>query len=140
MASSQSYSTRNTDSGTFTDLKQICPVITSFNKYKLPLLKEVIVLVRHYAETSHNYDGATLLVAKEIYQHWVQANVYPITTPAIRKRLEKHVKEFRTLSRQSENSRGATWIKRYNTFVDSCEKLYDVFWFHDYYFIFHNDL
>ena len=118
----------STRSVTSYNIEDVCPINPSFDRRKLPLLREVIGLVRFHVDKNFlTYDKAILETAKTLHLHWISRNVYPIAQRTIQKKLTKSVDEFRQLSRTTEDKKGPTWIKRFEVFSDSCDKLFDVF-------------
>ena len=114
-------------SNTFVNVYDLCPNVTSLNRKKLPLLKEVIGLVLHYVDENRSYDQSTVMVSHILYKHWIDQNVYPITRQGILKKLKKSVELFEKLAQTSVHKRGKTWQEQYEDFRKASYLLFDVF-------------
>ena len=130
MASTK-HLTRGSGAGVSVNFDQLCPPLKKFESEKLPLLKEVIGMVKYLVENSKeqypSYEDAINNVSHTLYYHWIQRNVYPFTVPSIRKKLQIQMQDYRKLYRQKTETRGPTWIKNAEKLMNSANTLFDIF-------------
>ena len=71
------------------EIFDLFPCASTIRKDKLPTLKEAIGVVRGYQESTNcTFQDATIVVAHELYDHWVSRNIYPNTRQGIKKKLD----------------------------------------------------
>lgn len=107
----------------------------SFTPWLLPTKREVVERMLFHlmpsgpskTERTCTKDEAAFLVAKELSDHWVQCNVYPMTTTNICKAVRKLYDEFRGLSRSSSKRQTEKWwLGKAKPFVEELERGFDI--------------
>ena len=74
--------------------KKNTSLVEEFQVSKLPLLKEVIGIVLNRKDAKLlSYDDATVMVVKQLMEHWKSRNIYTKTRKNMTAGLKKHVKE-----------------------------------------------
>ena len=86
--------------------------LKKFPRGKLPTLKEVIG--RCLFVGNFKSDATLVLVAKELEELWIECNVYPISTQAIKKKIKQDIQEYSRLCKYDKKKRGARMIKKYS--------------------------
>ena len=112
--------------GSITDLEKEYPVITHFDKYKLPTHKEVLGLVRKLNELK-TYDQTISEVSNSLWNHWTDRNIYPISLKSVKKRVKKEVDEYRNLKNKTSSGRTQVWKDKAKCFIQKKDKLFDIF-------------
>ena len=103
------------------------PNIEEFQVSKLPLLKELIGIVLNRKDAkSLSYDDATVMVVKQLMEHWKSRNIYTKTRKNVTAELKKHVKEYRDLLKLPDTSKGKP-LSRCQKFNGKADKLFDIF-------------
>ena len=112
--------------GSITDLEKEYPVITHFDKYKLPTHKEVLGLVRKLNELK-TYDQTISEVSNSLWNHWTDRNIYPISLKSAKKLVKKEVDEYRNLKNKTSSGRTQVWKDKAKCFIQKKDKLFDIF-------------
>lgn len=108
-------------------VKDLCPVIETFDRTKLPTLKKVIGLVLHTAKTK-GIKNAVPPVAVLLEKQWLEQNVYPVSRLIITKKLRNAVNLFDSLKRYDTSRLDTESFRiKYDPFVESLDKLFDIF-------------
>ena len=75
---------------------------------------------------SLSYDDATVMVVKQLMEHWKSRNIYTKTRKNVTAELKKHVKEYSDLLKLPDTSKGKP-LSRYQKFNGKADKLFDIF-------------
>jgi len=103
------------------------PIIEKFQHTKLPLLKEVISLVYKRTEKGYTFESAVKHISQLVEKHWTDRNIYTYSHQAVMKKLNKHLKEYRYLSKVDTRRQGESFIKRCNAMNTLLDSLFDIF-------------
>ena len=109
------------------DVHLAFPAVEKFDVTKLPLLKTVIGHVLHQVESINlSYKQAIIVTAETLHKHWVNINVYPVSTRVVKKRLTKHIDEYRRLVHRAKDRRNAQYYEDVKSFIDIGNKLFEI--------------
>ena len=99
--------------------------IDGFFLGKLPTLKNVITKCLYY----RNYltDKTLTTVSEELFNRWINYNVYPISIAEIKKRLRIEMTEFSRLYRYDKSKPEKKYYSDVSRFLEKTKKLFNVF-------------
>jgi hypothetical protein len=92
---------------------------------RLPTLKQVIERCLYFED--YRKDSVLREVSEELFNLWVKCNVYPISSLAIQKRLNNHIKQFYRLVNYDKKKRGPTFKLDASKFTNTSNKLFDIY-------------
>ena len=107
----------------------------SFTRGVLPSKREVVERMLFLlmpsgpskTERTPQIDEAAFLVAKDLSDHWVHCNVYPMTTTNICKAVKRLYDDFRKLARVSWKEQTKTWWQRKaKSFIEELDGGFDI--------------
>jgi len=103
------------------------PIIEKFQHTKLSLLKEVISLVYKRTEEGYTFESAVKHIPQLVEKHWTDRNIYT-SHQAVLKKLNKHLKEYKYLSKVDTRRQRKSFIKQlYNVMNTLLDSLFDIF-------------
>ena len=99
--------------------------INQFPDGVLPTKRDVLQRLLH--EDNWLTKNAVQTVSNELFDIWIQSNVYPISLQAISQRIFKLANEFQKIQHYPTTKKGAAFEKRVDDFTKNIDELYDVF-------------
>ena len=78
-------------------------------------------------EDNWHTKNAVQTVSNQLFDIWIQSNVYPISLQAISRRIFKLANEFQKIQHYPTTKKGAAFEKRVDDFTKNIDELYDVF-------------
>ena len=99
----------------------------SINQFPDGVLTKRDVLQRLLHEDNWHTKNAVQTVSNELFDIWIQSNVYPISLQAISQRIFKLANEFQKIQHYPTTKKGAAFEKRVNDLTKNIDELYNVF-------------
>ena len=112
------------------DPDEAFPLIENLPKKKLPLVKDVIGLIRYRKKAlkgSKTEKEIITKVSEEVRWHWIHHNVYPLARTQVRRNVEKLFQDYVNVLKSRTVYQKEAWEDRFRRISCNRNNLFDIF-------------